>query len=351
MSNQNKLIGTLKEVEKIQTKVNQRSKRGLDEMLSITEATIVESKVDDRNEVNRSKRAKTSTLRTMPANAAITLTMGDRAENHRGMEIIGKAAEKGFVYEDLKSVLTFFERELNVKNGRIISIHDELKPSIKRSEVNSLPDAYILVIPGGIKHLVDYALLVDEMLSVTWDEKALMYGRVVQKKARKNLIFSDTAQSADYAKGKGTIISYEQVPELKKLRDRIMMELLTARDSTTSEAATSTVKDAESGAAAESEVLEVEGNYYYDLQKCGIGYHGDTERKKVVGIRIGEGFPLCYQWFQESKPLTDRLQLNLGEGDLYMMSEKAVGFDWKTKKIPTLRHAAGCNAFTIYKSK
>jgi hypothetical protein len=267
--------------------------------------------------------------------------MGDRAENHRGMEIIGEAAEKGFVYEDLKSVLTFFEKELKVKDGRIIAIHDELKPSIKTSGIKTLPEAYLLVIPGGIKYLVDYDVLVDEMLSVTWDEKALMYGRVVQKKARKNLIFSDRAQSADYAKGKGTIISYEQVPELKKLRDRIIVEL--SRASKNSES--------ESSAATESEVLEVEGNYYYDLQKCGIGYHGDTERKKVVGIRIGEGFPLCYQWFQESKPLTDRLQLNLGEGDLYMMSEKAVGFDWKTKKIPTLRHAAGCNAFTTYKSK
>ena len=27
------------------------------------------------------------------------------------------------------------------------------------------------------------------------------------------------------------------------------------------------------------------------------------------------------------------------------MSEKAVGTDWKKKKIWTLRHAAGCNKF------
>jgi hypothetical protein len=27
------------------------------------------------------------------------------------------------------------------------------------------------------------------------------------------------------------------------------------------------------------------------------------------------------------------------------MSSKTVGTDWKKKKIPTLRHAAGCNKF------
>ena len=29
----------------------------------------------------------------------------------------------------------------------------------------------------------------------------------------------------------------------------------------------------------------------------------------------------------------------------FMMSEKAVGRDWKRKSIPTLRHAAGCDKY------
>ena len=33
--------------------------------------------------------------------------------------------------------------------------------------------------------------------------------------------------------------------------------------------------------------MVAEGNYYYDLKKCGIGFHGDAERKKVVAIRVG----------------------------------------------------------------
>ena len=30
-----------------------------------------------------------------------------------------------------------------------------------------------------------------------------------------------------------------------------------------------------------------------------------------------------------------------GDGDIYVMSENAVGTDWNIKKTPTLRHAAG----------
>ena len=41
-----------------------------------------------------------------------------------------------------------------------------------------------------------------------------------------------------------------------------------------------------------------------------------------------------------NKATTDEFYvLDLNPGDLYIMSEKAVGTDWKKKIIPTLRHA------------
>ena len=36
------------------------------------------------------------------------------------------------------------------------------------------------------------------------------------------------------------------------------------------------------------ENLICEGNRYFDIKKCGIGWHGDSERKKVIGLRLGE---------------------------------------------------------------
>jgi len=38
--------------------------------------------------------------------------------------------------------------------------------------------------------------------------------------------------------------------------------------------------------------------------------------------------------------------IELRGGDIYIMSEKAVGTDWKKKNVPTLRHSAGSPKYT-----
>jgi len=92
-------------------------------------------------------------------------------------------------------------------------------------------------------------------------------------------------------------------------------------------------------------------NYYYDISKCGIGYHGDSERMIVIALRLGESIPLHYNWYLKGQPIGKHFHTMLNHGDLYMMSEKAVGNDWRKQKIPTLRHAAGCNKYTTIKLK
>ena len=50
--------------------------------------------------------------------------------------------------------------------------------------------------------------------------------------------------------------------------------------------------------------LECEGNYYYNAQKCGIGFHGDAERKKVIGISLCSKDvvrEINWVWYKESK--------------------------------------------------
>lgn len=91
--------------------------------------------------------------------------------------------------------------------------------------------------------------------------------------------------------------------------------------------------------------LVAEGNYYYDTSKCGIGFHGDSERKKVIGLRLGSEIPLEYQCFINSNPVGERIKLMFYGGDIYFMSEKVTGNDWKKKIIYTLRHAAGSEKF------
>ena len=97
--------------------------------------------------------------------------------------------------------------------------------------------------------------------------------------------------------------------------------------------------------------LACEGNYYYDVSKCGIGFHGDGERKRVVGLRLGASIPLHFQWFTKSNPIGNRFIVQLNHGDLYIMSEKAVGTDWMLSSKITLRHAAGSSKYTTIKKK
>jgi hypothetical protein len=62
-------------------------------------------------------------------------------------------------------------------------------------------------------------------------------------------------------------------------------------------------------------------------------------------MRLGASLPLHYKWFLRSKPIGQRVEIMLNHGDLYIMSEKATGHDWKLRKTATLRHAAGSQKF------
>ena len=71
----------------------------------------------------------------------------------------------------------------------------------------------------------------------------------------------------------------------------------------------------------------------------------------LVSVRLGSVIPLHYQWFKKHRPVGERGIFNLQNGDIYAMSEKATGFDWKKSSIYTLRHAAGSKKFTTIKKK
>jgi hypothetical protein len=123
-----------------------------------------------------------------------------------------------------------------------------------------------------------------------------------------------------------------------------------ARSSSSSSSSASAGAAAASPAAPPRELI-AEGNYYYDHKRCGIGFHGDKERVVVYAARLGASMPLHFQWFHRSLPVGKRIIIPLDGGDVYVMSEKAVGADWMHSSKLTLRHATGCAAFTTIKKK
>lgn len=272
-------------------------------------------------------------------NQTFTLTFGDQGENHKGMQMIGKMAEKGFSLKDLLHAKEFFS-----KKGCSVEIY-HLNKLFTEEELGYNPKpkpAYVLVARNAVSALLQRSAdeLYEEQEKLEKDTKAFMYGRVVDKKARHNLCFDEKDQDPDYENGKGRIISFKNVPLLSEIRKKLKDVIPSAKN------------------------LIVEGNYYYDLKKCYIGFHGDAERRKVVGIRLGASFNFHYQWYgvpeydenetekakaknsnarrrYVKKMIGKRLEITLNHGDLYIMSEKAVGTDWMSKKDTTLRHAAG----------
>ena len=247
--------------------------------------------------------------------AAICLTFGEQSENHAGMEINGDGlAETGFTVDELRDIkLTLEEKgissELHILNRALANPEDTT-------------EAGVLFIRNAVEKLigVDAKKMYKEQLQFDWDRKYWDNRRqkVLNKRARFNVCYGEESVEPDYENKRGTIIGFEKVPILKKLKDNLSVFF---------------------GEKASN--LEVEGNLYYDVSKCGIGFHGDAERKRVIACSLGVKRPIHWQWYQNSKPIGDRIKYELEGGDMYIMSEKATGFDWKKRSQKTLRHAAG----------
>ena len=257
----------------------------------------------------------------MSNSKTFSLTFGDVAENHRGMQKIGTLSNVGFNLSDINKIKEWFEAKGCKCN--IINLHLLLDENLQKEN-----QAYLLTVKNAVNALLDDEngkdSLFKEQDELEKDTKAFMYGRVVNKHARHNLCFGEAHQAPNYEEGMGTVYAFDEVPLLKKIRCGLG-EII-----------------GEKGIN-----LQAEGNYYYDIKKCGIGFHGDTERKKVIAFRLGAKIPLCYAWYHNNDVISDVITINnLKHGDMYVMSEKTTGFDWKSKTKYTLRHAAGCEKYT-----
>ena len=256
-----------------------------------------------------------------------TLTLGDVAENGPTMEKIGKLADKGMSVESLRQLHDrFLDQKVPCK---LVDLAILLEGYTKET----VPEAALLVV--GLNEMMEDSnaedALVEEVSKMPTDKTHLDdYGRgVVHSKSRYNNTIDDRDQAPDIAKGKGTVVNFKDYPMADKLR-----RLVTALLDTTK--------------------LCGELNHYFDPAKCGISWHGDKERRCVVGVRLGkgsDGVPLMLQWYKRGAAIGPEVRIPLTSGNVYFMSEKAVGFDCENSTILTLRHAAGRDSFHFSRDK
>lgn len=257
-------------------------------------------------------------------NQTITITFGDHAENHRGMQIISATPES----EGLSHGLSVGELEklraaLN-ENGFVVELCH-----LDHSSTDESEPAAILIIRGGVNKIlstvrknaddvyVEHARLVPDKTILT------VSGEVVKKVARWNLCYGEHAQEPDIAAGRGTVIPWSSVPLTNAIRKFISILSPKLRH------------------------LVGEGNFYYDSSKCDIQPHGDLERSVVVAMRLGASMPLFYQWFYYGRPLGNIMRFDLHHGDMYTMSSCAVGTHNATSSAPVLKHWACGPKFRI----
>jgi hypothetical protein len=84
----------------------------------------------------------------------------------------------------------------------------------------------------------------------------------------------------------------------------------------------------------------------------GIGFHGDSERKIVICASLGDSKTLRFYWRSpgSSNIIGDHCDFELEHGDIYAISEKATGDDWKKRSSFRLVHGAGHSEYVKYKN-
>lgn len=255
------------------------------------------------------------------------ITFGEVAILHVGGKEIGSGIrEHGFTVDDLRSI-----RDAVTKSGGTAELYD-ISGRLP-DEHRSANEAATLVIRNGADLVCGQenaaGTLLEEQRGISYDRKFwnARQQKTMNKRARYNTTFSDSSvsPSPDYQTP-----STHKFPEmLGKFRDGLVPIL---------------------GDNAAN--LNAEGNHYFKPQS-GIGFHGDAERKIVICLSLGGSSVLRYHWRMpgSSEHSSDALDVPIHHGDVYIMSEKATGFDWKSRSRFRVVHGAGSEKYIKAKKR
>lgn len=257
-----------------------------------------------------------------------SLTIGNGGENHTGMEFLGNMRKKGqgwdvdrllYAKEIMESI---FDKQVDLYN-----LNKECLEGVTIPEGQKPKDAYLMVVRGFLSDRI-HQNMIKELGSYVWDRKYWDTRRqkVLNKLARANVCYGKEGRQANYAEGKGTIIGFDKSPLVGNLLK--VVEIL-MRD----------------------KHLIVEGNQYDDVSKNGIGPHGDSERVCVSCLRVGESMPMKFGMFWNCKLRGKPFETLINGGDLYFMSEEAVGAEWKSRSKWVWRHCAGADKYLKMKGE
>ncbi len=322
---------------------------------------VTKQNMNNNQNNNNMENLSNQEIKVLMNSERLALTMAPGGENNRGMEIIGRMPIKGegFTAKDIEGLGPYFEAKtqlaMNKYGDRPVAVLDLNALSLDEAIVHLSDEnqARVLILRDYISnwhggHGSDIEIY-KEIAPIRWDAEYLdpnkyrteivdgkevkVRGKRMNKLARTNVCFvADREQKPAVFEGKGTIYDLKKLKFLnaavERLRDDIAKGLIAI------------------GSKTKVVINVIEGNRYYDLKKTGIGFHGDTERVVVICLSIGcWNYPMRWQWFKDGMPVGKSIDVRLNSGDVYIMSEKSVGADWKKSSLYTLRHAAGADKY------
>ena len=250
------------------------------------------------------------------------ITFGEVAILHTGGEEVGSGrSESGFSVAELRDVASVIGEK-----ARVVSVSETLPTHLQTAE----NEAAVLVIRNGASLIGGGSTadaLLEEQRSVPYDRKYFDTRRqkTLNKQARYNIVFSEEGASHSDDYRQCTIQPFGTVSQLSSFREGLPSLL----------------------GDTHTQGLQAEGNHYYK-KASGIGFHGDSERKVVICLSLGQPTVLRYQWRLpgSSEHPFPPVDVEIGHGDVYVMSEKATGYDWRSRSKVRVVHAAGATKYT-----
>jgi hypothetical protein len=266
-----------------------------------------------------------------------SITFSKSTESHAGTTVHGTSATVGYDKVDIDRAVAWAEE--NGVKYESYALHD-LTGSTRKAHFLVLRDALGTLMGDPVNGLTSVTTEFLQEVVPRLDDRFVNFQRVTQKKARQNAEIGPVGYASELAScplgsrpGKvlsGVVISYDILPNIKRIQQGLHRVL---------------------GAKAKDLLAEVNfygqirGGTQKPLKECGIGFHGDGERKDVVCVILGASKEIHFNAFSGTRPIGERLIVEVGSADIYIMDEAATGNSWvKDRRVPDpqhYRHAAG----------
>jgi len=209
---------------------------------------------------------------------------------------------EGLTHEDLQQIKSKFEAA--GCSCRFVHLH-MLLPEMVRIVQGSRVDAHVLIIRGGVRALLGSPQNVTELLT---EQLALPV---------------ETGTNLHQVQHSADTDSFSKLETLRSALPAFF--------------------------PSKSLCFNVEGYRYFDPAKCGFNYQGSNQ---VISMVLGYSLKVDFNWYHQGFPEGKAFSTSLDHGDLFIMSRKAMGFDWEKPNVYNVQHAMGAQKFrTLPKKK